>query len=99
MKIHELEITDLRGIRHVTLNPNDANLVIWGPNGSGKSAVVDAIDFLFQGRMARLEGEGTAEISTTKNGFHVDSSRANAKVSAKVSVPGIKGTVTLSRTL
>jgi len=29
MKIHELEITDLRGIAMVTTKPNGSNLVIW----------------------------------------------------------------------
>jgi recombinational DNA repair ATPase RecF len=99
MKIHELEITDLRGIRHVTLKPGGKNYVIWGPNGSGKSAVVDAIDFLFQGRMARLEGAGTGEISTAKHGFHVDSQQSKAVVQAIVSLDGIKGTFSLSRAL
>lgn len=99
MKIHELEITDLRGIRHVTLKPGGKNYVIWGPNGSGKSAVVDAIDFLFQGRMARLEGAGTGEISTAKHGFHVDSRQSEAVVRATVSADGIDGTFLLSRSL
>ena len=45
MRIHELEIRDLRGIRHLLLEPAGQNLVIWGPNGSGKSAVVDRSSF------------------------------------------------------
>jgi recombinational DNA repair ATPase RecF len=99
MKIHDLEITDIRGIRQAKLRPGGANFVIWGPNGSGKSAVVDAIDFLFQGRMARLEGEGTGEISTAKHGFHVDSERSRAVVRASVSLDGIDGTISLARSL
>ena len=99
MRIHRLEITDVRGIRQVALDLDGGNYVIWGPNGSGKSAVVDAIDFLFQGRMARLEGTGTGEISTAKHGFHVDSDKSKAVVSATVSLDGEEGTFALSRAL
>jgi recombinational DNA repair ATPase RecF len=41
MKLLELEIHNIRGIRHLLLKPDGKNLVVWGPNGSGKSAVVD----------------------------------------------------------
>ena len=45
MKIIELEIYNMRGIRDILLTPKEQNLVVWGPNGSGKSGVVDAVVF------------------------------------------------------
>ena len=100
MRIHELEITDVRGIRHVVLVPAGENTVVWGPNGSGKSAVVDAIEFLLQGRISRLEGDGTAGISLKKHGPHIDRVDAGtAQVRAVVSVPAIEGTFEIRRTM
>ena len=39
------------------------NLVILGTNGKGKSAVVDGIEFVFSGQVARFTGTGTGSIS------------------------------------
>jgi predicted ATP-dependent endonuclease of OLD family len=49
MKILDLEIKNIRGIRELYISPNGNNIVIYGPNGSGKSSIIDAIDFLFSG--------------------------------------------------
>jgi ABC-type branched-subunit amino acid transport system ATPase component len=57
VRILELEIHEIRGIRDLTIRPDEANIVIWGPNGAGKSAVVDAIDFLLSGSW-RVFGDG-----------------------------------------
>jgi len=59
MKLLELEIHDIRGIRDLSLNPQSSNIVLWGPNGSGKSAVVDALDFLLT---ATLPGSQVKEL-------------------------------------
>ena len=72
MNILELDIHNVRGIPDLPLKPNGKSLVIWGLNGSGKSAVVDAIDFLLTGRISRLIGEGTGDLSLIKHGPHVD---------------------------
>src|SRR3990172_6113030 len=72
MKILEIQIENIRGIKNITISPNGENVVIFGPNGSGKSAVVDAIEFLLAGRISRLEGEGTKNLSLKEHGPHVD---------------------------
>lgn len=87
MKIYELEINKVRGIPYIKLFPNYENLVIWGPNGSGKSAVVDAIDFLLTGKILRLTGEGTKEISIKKHGPHIDYKPNEASVRAIIKLP------------
>lgn len=72
MKLIELEIKNIRGIKDLTMSPNGENLLVWGPNGSGKSGVVDAIDFLLTGNIARLTGQGTGDISLGQHGKHID---------------------------
>jgi len=97
MKILELEINKVRGIPEMTLKPNGRNLVIWGLNGSGKSAVVDAIDFLLTGRISRLVGSGTGELSLDKHGPHIDYTADDSVISAVIALPGLKQTVKLVR--
>lgn len=97
MRLLELDVHDVRGIRSLTLRPDGNNLVIWGPNGSGKSAVVDAIDFLLTGRMSRLTGRGTSGITLRRHGPHVDSTPEQASVRALLAVPGLADPVELRR--
>jgi len=101
VKILRLEIHNIRGIKEASIAPNGENFVIWGPNGSGKSAVVDAIDFLFTGKIARLIGEGTAGVTLAKHGPHIDHVKdpSQSFVSAEVEVPDIDGAITLKRSM
>ena len=74
MRLLELDVHNIRGICDLTLKPGGKNFVAWGPNGSGKSALVDAIDFLLTGRIARLIGKGTGGITLSEHGPHIDDS-------------------------
>jgi len=97
MKILELEINEIRGIKNLTLTPNGETIVVWGPNGTGKSGVVDAVDFLLTGKVTRLSGKGTRGLNLITHGSHIDSTGDDAYVSAKVKVHGINEPVTLKR--
>src|SRR3990172_7387838 len=97
MRLIELEIENVRGIRHLVLNPQGANFAVWGPNGSGKSAVVDAIDFLLTGEITRLTGKGTGNISLSKHGPHIDCQPDEAKVRAIIHLDGIDEPFEISR--
>lgn len=99
MRLMELEITNIRGIPHVVLKPKGNNFLIWGPNGSGKSAVVDALDFLLTGRIARLTGSGTAGITLAKHGPHIEAKPEKAWARAVVEIPGCSQPVEIMRTL
>jgi len=89
VRLIELEIDNVRGITHLSLKPEGKNFVVWGPNGSGKSAVVDAIDFLLTGRISRLMGEGTGNITLNDHGPHIDHEPIDAVVRAVIQLPGI----------
>ena len=97
MKLTELTVKNVRGLHELHLQLNDKNIVIWGPNGSGKSCVVDAIDFLFTGRISRLMGEGTAGITLAHHGPHIDHGAGSAVVSAKLRLDGIPDPVEITR--
>ena len=97
MKLLELTVTNVRGLPDLQLQLDGKNIVIWGANGSGKSCVVDAIDFLFTGKISRLMGEGTAGISLARHGPHIDHDPESAKVTAILKLPGVPNPIEISR--
>lgn len=99
MKILRLVIENVRGLPDILLEPKGGNLVVWGPNGSGKSGVVDAIDFLLSGDIARLRGRGTGDISLAQHGPHIDASPETARVEATVTLPSFTQPVVVSRSM
>ena len=97
MQLLTLTIKNVRGLRDTTLTFDGKNSVIWGPNGAGKSCVVDAIDFLFTGRISRLTGPGTQGITLNRHGPHIDHAPENASVSAIVRLDGVADPVSIER--
>ncbi len=73
MKITEIEISNFRGI------PNKANVllqdkvgkpisaIIVGDNGTGKSSIVDAIEFVLQGRIHKTHNLGSGTIPSANS--------------------------------
>ena len=97
MRLLDLTVRNVRGIPEIRLQPDRKNIVIWGPNGAGKSGIVDAIDFVFTGRISRLAGEGTGEITLARHGPHIDHDSESAVVTATVELGGFAEPITLSR--
>ncbi len=99
MRLIELEINNIRGIPHLHIKPNGKSFVIWGPNGSGKSAVIDSIDFLLTGKISRLIGKGTGNISLSKHGPHVDYKPEDTMVRGIVKINSYEKQIELKRTM
>ncbi|MBP9040961.1 MAG: AAA family ATPase [Anaerolineaceae bacterium] len=97
MRLLELEIQNVRGIRNICLKPDGRNLVVWGPNGSGKSAIVDALDFLLTGAITRLTGKGTGDITLRQYGPHIDFKPEQAWVKAKIQLSGTNTPIEVTR--
>lgn len=99
MKLHSLEIKNIRGIPDLRIEPSKKSLVIYGPNGSGKSAVIDAIDFLLTGRIARLVGEGTDGVSLKSHGPHIDhvADLSKVDVTAEIQIGSVSDLISISR--
>lgn len=98
MKIQKLEIKHLRGITELKIEPKGKSFVVYGANGSGKSAVIDALDFLLTGKIARLSGEGTEGVSLRDHGPHIDATDLDKViVSAEIIIPSIPDAILLTR--
>jgi recombinational DNA repair ATPase RecF len=100
IKISSIHIEEFRGIRIIDIPFDGKSFVIHGPNGSGKSGVVDAIDFVLTGNIARLSGEGTKGVTVAKHAppVHRRDDPGSAKVTITFEDPksGQQGSLTRS---
>lgn len=62
-RVRLIKFEHFRGLPANEFTLRGKNLVILGTNGKGKSAVVDGIEFVFSGQVARFKGAGTGGIS------------------------------------
>jgi len=101
IRVESITINEFRGIRDLTLDFNGKSFAICGPNGTGKSGVVDALEFALTGNVSRLSGEGRGDISLKLHGPHVDrrDDPEKARVSVRVTIPSLKKTVVIERSL
>ena len=98
MKILELEINKVRGIKNLKITvPQGKTFVVWGPNGTGKSGIIDSIDFLLTGQVTRLTGAGTGNLTLKKHGPHIGEDIKDAYVKAKVKLFGIAEPIEIRR--
>jgi hypothetical protein len=61
--IRLIKFEHFRGLPANEFKLKGKSLVLLGTNGKGKSAVVDGIEFVFSGQVARFTGAGTGSIS------------------------------------
>lgn len=87
IELESVRIEEFRGIRDLSLPFRGHNFAICGNNGTGKSGVVDALEFALTGRISRLAGEGSGNVSVREHGPHVDARDApeKAKVTLELS--------------
>ena len=62
-RIRQIKFEHFRGLPANDFKLQGKSLVILGTNGKGKSAIVDGIEFLFSGQVARFTRAGTGSIS------------------------------------
>lgn len=101
IKLEAAHIEEVRGIRKLDINFEQATYAISGPNGSGKSGVIDAIEFGLTGEIGRLAGRGTKGLSVSEHGPHVDKVDFPdaAFVELKVFIPSLGKHATITRKL
>jgi hypothetical protein len=99
IKVESAHIEEVRGIRKLDLDFGKEKFAISGPNGSGKSGVVDAIEFGLTGRIGRLTGSGTKDLSVSEHGPHVDKVKFPdaAFVQLRVFLTGLGKSATITR--
>ncbi len=99
IQLESIHVEKFRGIRNLQLELNRKSYGIFGPNGSGKSGVVDSIEFALTGKVSRLSGKGSKDVSVKKHGPHVDSSEdpGSSFVRLNVFVPSLNKSATISR--
>ena len=101
IQIEQIEISEFRGFRHLTLTLGKKSFGIAGPNGTGKSGIVDAIEFALTGNITRLGGEGTAELSVKSHAPHVDFNTKPEKAVVKITAhaPSLGKSITIERSV
>ena len=73
-QISRLDVRGLRGIlSQRSLIFDGKSILLFGENGTGKSSFVDALEWLFTGRITTLDGRAQ-ELSSQKHGPHIRSS-------------------------
>lgn len=99
IRIKTIHIEEFRGIKILDLDLNCNSFGICGPNGSGKSGVVDAIEFCLTGKITRLSGEGSGQISIKEHAPHVDHRKnpEKAKVTITAIIPSLGKEVEITR--
>ncbi|MBI4337938.1 MAG: AAA family ATPase [Chloroflexi bacterium] len=83
----------LRGLRDLEIPFEGKSLLLWGENGSGKSSLVDAIEFLFTGKISHLEG--TRGLSLERHAPHLELGAAAMEVQGTFD----PGAIAVSRSL
>ncbi|UNM96660.1 ATP-binding protein [Ignatzschineria rhizosphaerae] len=67
MKIQEIEIADIGGIRYLKLENLDPHMnIICGENGVGKTTMLDAISFIFSGAPSILKRRSGSDKGVVK---------------------------------
>ena len=64
-KVRLIKFEHFRGLPANEFKLKGKSLVLLGANGKGKSALVDGIEFVFSGEVARFTGAGTGSIPMT----------------------------------
>jgi hypothetical protein len=70
-RAREIKFEHFRGLPSYSCKLSGKSAVILSDNGKGKSCIVDGVEFLFSGTIARFHGEGTGAIDPKEAIQHV----------------------------
>ncbi len=84
MKLLDLEARNFRGLVNFSAALSGVSIAIDGNNATGKSGVVDAVEFLLTGKVTRLTGEGSGDLTLDEHAKHVDKSIDDSYVKATI---------------
>jgi hypothetical protein len=70
-RIREIRFNPFRGLPDYTCELGGKNITILGGTGKGKSAIVDGIEFFFNGSLRRFHGRGSGNIDADEAMRHV----------------------------
>ena len=82
LQFDDIEIRSFRGIKQYTLNFDKKSLVFCGANGTGKSSFVNAIEYLFTGKVGSLSGMG--DVDHDKSLIHMGDKASDVLVRAHI---------------
>ena len=82
LQFDNIEIRSFRGIKQYTLNFDKKSLVFCGANGTGKSSFVNAIEYLFTGKVGSLSGMG--DVDHDKSLIHMGDKASDVLVRAHI---------------
>lgn len=82
LQFDDIEIRSFRGIKQYTLNFDKKSLVFCGANGTGKSSFVNAIEYLFTGKVRSLSGMG--DVDHDKSLIHMGDKASDVLVRAHI---------------
>src|SRR5229473_4348422 len=70
-RVREIKFEHFRGLPDYCCKLKGKSVVVLGGNGKGKSGIVDGLEFLFSGTIARFHGEGTGAINAEEAIQHI----------------------------
>ena len=91
IKLNEIEIRSFRGIKNYKLETNNKSLVFCGANGTGKSSFVNALEFLFTGKVKSLSGIGG--LNHDQSIIHIGDDENDVLVKARIKKHHIQRTL------
>lgn len=91
MKVINIEINNIGGIRHLEVAFSEAMNIICGPNGIGKSTILDAIAFMFTRHGSNIKKNVMSEMAgNVKVAILVNDSVIDLVSNVEPSAPGIQ---------
>lgn len=92
IKFNEIEVKSFRGIKNYKLETQGNSIVFCGANGTGKSSFVNALEFLFTGKVNNLTG--VRGINHNNSILHIGDNKKDLLVKAKINKHNIERSLT-----